>query len=279
MNKEILTAQKHEITEHEIYKTLAKKDKRNRAVLEEIAKEELNHYKILKSITKQDVKPDKIKIWFYSFLSLLFGIAFSLKLMEKIEKKSIERYKKLARRYKVIKKILKDEMGHEKRLTKRLKDEKLEYLGSIVLGLNDALVELTGALAGLTFALENTLIIAVAGIITGFSASLSMAASQYLAKNVEKERKAKKAAFYTGLAYIITVILLVMPFLILQNAKVALILTITIAISIISFFSFFVSVVHDRPFKKEVSRMFFISMGVTFLSFVLGITIRAYLGI
>ncbi len=279
MDKEVFTAQKHEITEHEIYKTLAKKDKLNKKILEEIAKEELKHYKILKGITQQDVKPKKTKVVFYELLSLFFGIAFSLKLMEKLERKSIERYKKIARKYKVAKKILKDELKHEKKLSERLKDERLDFLGSIVLGLNDALVELTGALAGLTFALENTLIIAVAGIITGFSASLSMAASQYLAKNVEKEKRARRAALYTGLAYIITVILLVLPFLILKVAEIALAMTVMIAITIISFFSFFVSVVHDRPFKKEVGRMLFISMGVTFLSFVLGITIRAYLGI
>ena len=47
----------------------------------------------------------------------------------------------------------------------------------MVLGLNDALVELTGTIAGLTFVLTNTTLIAMAGIITGIAATLSMAAS------------------------------------------------------------------------------------------------------
>ena len=37
-----------------------------------------------------------------------------------------------------------------------LDEERLRYIGSVVLGLNDALIELTGALAGLTLALQNT---------------------------------------------------------------------------------------------------------------------------
>ena len=52
----------------------------------------------------------------------------------------------------------------------------------MVLGLNDALVELTGTLAGLTFALANARLVALAGIITGIAATLSMAASNYLAE-------------------------------------------------------------------------------------------------
>jgi VIT1/CCC1 family predicted Fe2+/Mn2+ transporter len=45
------------------------------------------------------------------------------------------------------------------------------YLGSIVLGLNDALVELTGVLAGLTLALQNSEIILINAIlvITGYT--------------------------------------------------------------------------------------------------------------
>ena len=42
---------------------------------------------------------------------------------------------------------------NESALLQLLDEEKLRYTGSIVLGLNDVLVELTGALAGLTLAL------------------------------------------------------------------------------------------------------------------------------
>ena len=59
----------------------------------------------------------------------------------------------------------------------------------MVLGLNDALVEFTGALAGYTFALQNTLLVAMTGLITGVAASLSMATSEYLSTKSEENAK------------------------------------------------------------------------------------------
>ena len=71
-----------------------------------------------------------------------------------------------------------EEEIHEEKLVAMLDEERLVYAGSIVLGLNDALVELTGALAGLTLALQNVKLIALSGLITGIAASMSMAASE-----------------------------------------------------------------------------------------------------
>jgi VIT1/CCC1 family predicted Fe2+/Mn2+ transporter len=95
-----------------------------------------------------------------------------------------------------------------------LDEELLRYAGSIVLGLNDALVELTGALAGFTLALQNTRLIALTGLITGVAAALSMAASEYLSTRSEGGgRSPLRASLYTGTAYIITVFLLILPYL------------------------------------------------------------------
>ncbi len=106
----------------------------------------------------------------------------------------------------------------------------------VVLGLNDALIELTGALAGLTFALQNTRLIALAGLITGIAASFSMAASEYLSTKAERggsETNPIKSAVYTGIAYILTVVLLVLPYLVFADYLLCLICTIAIAILII----------------------------------------------
>jgi len=56
-----------------------------------------------------------------------------------------------------------------------IEEKRLEYTGSIVLGLNDALVEMTGALAGLTLALQNTRLIALSGLVTGIAAASDIA--------------------------------------------------------------------------------------------------------
>ena len=111
-----------------------------------------------------------------------------------------------------------EEDVHEERLINMLDEERLRYAGSIVLGLNDALVELTGALAGLTLALQNVKLIALSGLITGIAASMSMAASEYLSTRSEETNKHPvRAAIYTGIAYIITVALLVLPYLLFEN--------------------------------------------------------------
>ena len=99
-------------------------------------------------------------------------------------------------------------------------------MGSMVLGLNDALVELTGALAGFSLALQNTRIVALTGMITGIAASLSMAASEYLSTKSEKGGKNPvKASIYTGIAYVITVIALIMPFIFISQPLTALAVT------------------------------------------------------
>jgi VIT1/CCC1 family predicted Fe2+/Mn2+ transporter len=152
-----------------------------------------------------------------------------------------------------------------------------------VLGLNDALVELTGTLAGLTFALQSGQLVAVSGLITGIAAALSMAASEFLSSRAENDSKAGRSALYTGLAYIVTVILLIMPYLVVpqhgNGIFISLAITLAIAVLIILGFNFYVSVAKDLPFKQRFLEMFGISMGVSVLSFVVGLIVRNVFGI
>ncbi len=154
------------------------------------------------------------------------------------------------------------------------------YLGSIVLGLNDALIELTGAIAGMTFAFQNTKVISTAAIIIGLAAALSMAVSEYLSQKTEKSNRVSyRSAIYTGSAYLFTVILLVIPFLLISNAFLALALTIGIAISIIFFFTLYLSKLRHYNFKQRFFEMFGLSMGVAFISFIFGLIIRNFFGV
>ncbi|MEJ2664043.1 MAG: VIT1/CCC1 transporter family protein [Spirochaetia bacterium] len=185
--------------------------------------------------------------------------------------------------------VLEDEQKHEEQLIGLLDEEKLNYIGSIVLGLNDALVELTGALAGLSFAFQKTQTIALAGLITGIAASLSMASSEYLSHKSEgAHEKAFTSAIYTGIAYIITVGLLVLPYLILPsvlpelvvpNYIICLAATLLIAVGIIFFFNFYISVVKGFPFKKRFLEMVSLSLGIATLSFLIGVVIKITLGV
>jgi len=279
---DLLKAQWNEITEYHIYSRLADRirDKHNSEMLRQIAHEERNHYEVWKRYTGEDVKPGRLKIFFFGLVSKVLGLTFGVKLLEKGEEAAQINYERIAAVIPQAREIEEEEDRHEKELIGMLREEMLEYVGSIVLGLNDALVELTGALAGLTFALQNAPLIALAGLITGIAASFSMAASEYLSTKSEgKGERALKAALYTGAAYIVTVILLVLPYLLIGNYFVSLGITLGIAVLIILFFNYYVSVARDMDFRRRFLEMAGLSMGVAGLSFAIGWLIRVVLGV
>jgi len=213
--QKVMAFQKNEITEYHIYSKLANvvAGNTNRSILENIARDELRHYGIWKEYSGLDVRPDVFKIWKYYLLGRILGLTFALKLMENGEEGAQRSYYSVSNVVTEAATIAEEENGHEKGLINMIDEEKLQYVGSMVLGLNDALVELTGALAGFTFALANPRLVATAGFITGIAASLSMAASEYLSTKSEGQAKSPlKASIYTGSVYILTVLVLITLF-------------------------------------------------------------------
>ncbi|WP_456475396.1 VIT1/CCC1 transporter family protein [Candidatus Pyrohabitans sp.] len=278
----ISIVQKNEITEHIIYKRLSEsvKEPHNRDILRQISRDELRHYKFWRKYTRRDVKPDRLKIWRYLIISRIFGITFGIKLLERGEKQAQLIYEEISRSMPEAESIVSDENEHEKQLINLIDEERLRYIGSMVLGLNDALVELTGALAGFTFALQNTQLIAATGLITGIAASLSMAASEYL--SVKSEGGAQnpfKAATYTGTTYVLTVLFLIFPYLVFENLYLCLGVTIFNALMVILIFTFYISIARDIPFRKRFSEMAVISLGIAALSFSIGFIIRGFLNV
>jgi len=275
--KALLKAQRKEITEHCVYKHLAIKVKseRTREVLLMIANDEQAHYNFLRKLTARDVKPSRFRILIYSFIARAFGLTFTLKFMERGEDIAQSTYKKIRMEVTEVDRILKDENWHERKLLDLIDEEKLKYISSIILGLNDALVELTGVLAGLTLALRNTKLIAVVGLITGIAAAMSMAASEYLSTKHERSGKNPVvASVYTGMAYIFTVIILVLPFLLFSNAITALVCVLLAGIIVIAFFTFYVSVARNMPFFKRFAEMAGLSVSIALINFFIGIFIR-----
>jgi VIT1/CCC1 family predicted Fe2+/Mn2+ transporter len=278
----IVISQKNEITEHIIYEKLAQstKDSQNRKILQRISNEELEHYNFWKQHTNKDTKPDKLKVWMYFLIAKILGITFGIKLMEKGEEKAQTTYEKISEFIPSAKGIVEDEDKHEKELIDLIDEERLRYVGSMVLGLNDALVELTGALAGLTFAFQNTRLTALAGLITGIAASLSMATSEYLSTKSETDSKSPfKAAAYTGAAYIITVLFLIFPYFAFTDSLLCLGFTLLNAVMVIFIFTFYISVAKEIPFKNRFSEMVFISLGIAALTFIIGFIIRIFLNV
>jgi len=275
--------QQSELDESVIYEKIARfaKGEENKQTLLRLAREEKAHYQIWKNYTGIEMKPRKLKVLRYTLTARILGFTFAVKLMERGEGNAQDEYAVLEAEVAESARIRQDEMEHEQALLAMLDEERLHYVGSMVLGLNDALVELTGSLAGFTFALQNTRLVALSGLIVGISATFSMASSEFLSAKSEGRTDALKSCAYTGVAYLITVVLLVLPYLLFGVSQYipALITMLLIIVCIILAFTYYTSVAQDQPFGSRFLEMALISIGVAVVSFVVGILAKQFLGV
>lgn len=279
----ILKMQQNELDESVIYRKIAKfaKGEENKRTLNRLADEEAAHYEIWKKYTGKEMKPRRARVLRYTMLARIFGFTFAIKLMERGEEGAQIEYDALTEEVEESAAILKQEVEHEAALIAILDEERLHYVGSMVLGLNDALVELAGSIAGFTFALMNTRLVALSGLIVGISATFSMASSEFLAAKSEGRSDAFKSCSYTGIAYLITVVLLILPYLLFNPTQyvAALICMLAVIVLIITAFTYYTSVAMDQPFRSRFFEMVGISLGVAVLSFLVGILAKRFLGV
>ena len=275
--------QQNECNESVIYEKIAKfaKGDVNRQTLKRLAREENAHNKIWEKYTGVEMKPNKLKVFFYALIARVLGFTFAVKLMERGEGSAQEEYALLAEEVPESMEIHRQEEEHEQALLQMLDEESLQYVGSMVLGLSDALVELTGSLAGFTLALQNTRLIALSGLIVGISATFSMASSEFLSARSEGRTDAFKSCSYTGTAYLLTVVLLILPYLLFSTTQyiAALICMLAVVVLIIAGFTYYTSVAQDQSFGRRFVEMAGISIAVAVISFVVGVLAKQFLGV
>ena len=280
--KKFIRFQRNEYTESIVYDRLAsiEKNTSNSKVLRMISAEEKAHYYTLKKYTNTEVKPNRWRIAKYYWLARILGITFAIKLMQSSENSAHQEYARYTE-CEDLQRLSREEEIHEEKLIGLINEERLEYMGSVVLGLNDALVEFTGALAGFTLALSDHKLIALTGSITGIAAALSMASSEYLSTKSEgdKSKHPAKAAIYTGIAYIITVVALVTPFILISNVLIALGVMLAMALIIIALFNYYYSVARGESFRKRFMEMAVLSFSVAGISFLIGYALKTFTGI
>ena len=281
--EKILIFQQNEINEHKIYNYLSTKTKgKNSEILTKISQDELRHYNFWKQYTKKDLSPNKIVVFKYLLLSVVFGLTFSIKIMEGLEGKAQEAYNEVATKIPVAKVHIQEEVKHEKALIGMLDEKRLTYLGSIVSGLNDAWIELVGELAGFAFAFQDPRLIGFAGLIAGMAQFLSSSASEmqiYLSRKNEQTRNALKASIFEGVVYLVTVGFLILPFFVLGDFWVAFFVSAVGAFSILSVLTFYVSVIKDLSVRSMFPIMVGIMVGVGSLAFVIGWVAKIIIGI
>jgi len=126
----IITFQRTEITEHEIYTRLAATvgSPENRKILSQIADDELRHYRAWQTLTQAEVAPRRAQVAFYTWIGRLLGFTFAVKLMERGEGEAQEGYRSLVGKVEQAEQLLQEEILHEERLLQLLDEERLASL-------------------------------------------------------------------------------------------------------------------------------------------------------
>lgn len=278
----LLGLQRDECTACEVYRRLAAAERSGdrREVLLRLTDDERRHCALLRSRTGCDMGPDRRRVVSYLWMSRILGPTFVARRLERNELGVERRYLRCPGD-ETLRSIAREERQHGEALMQLAARSPLSYIGSVVLGLNDALVEFTGALAGFTLALDDSRIVALTGGITGIAAALSMAASEYLSTKSSHNplKRPLRAAICTGIAYIVTVALLVLPYILFPRAIVALGVMLLLALGIIALFTYYYAVVRREPFRRRFTEMAVLSFSIAGISFLIGYLLKAVTGI
>ena len=271
---------KDEYIDYKVYSYLAKieKNEERKKILENFGKMEHEHYIFWKSLMKKEMKDsslDSIRIKLFILFKYIFGLIFTIKLMERNEKRVIEEYKKLLNKFEgetkqKLELIIKDEIEHENFWMNQIKDETTRYLGFIILGLADAIIEITGVHAGFLGVTASTIIAGIAGLVVGVSASLAMASAAYLQAKQSEGSNPRISAIYTGIFYILAAVALAVPYFMTHDMLLAFSSSLIIAIMLIGFFNFYSSVIFERKFAKEFLTSTIIILVTAAAAFIVG---------
>jgi VIT1/CCC1 family predicted Fe2+/Mn2+ transporter len=218
------------------------------------------------------------------YLRRVFGTTFAIRYLERHESDSIKRYKAAAHLVPpedkaAFDEVLADEEHHEVEFASRIESSSVRYISFVVLGLADALVEITGIHAGSLGIYNKTEIAGLAGIIAGGAASLAMASAAYAQAKQGFKGSAGASAAYTGISYFITAIILATPYFLTGSQLEAISVSLTLAVVIVTFASYYSSIISTKPFMRDYLELLLILFGVTVALYIFGSFIRAETGV
>ena len=277
-----------EFREYVVYSTLARMERGagRRRVLEALAAQEFEHFKFWGRFAA--VRPSmwrvRLYVFFMVFLRLLFGVTFVAKLLERGEKEAIARYRSVepllsGEDLRRLRGIIKDEEEHEKALIAQIDETVVKYMGALVLGLADAIIEITGAHAGTLGTTNNTTVAGVIGLIVGVGAAISMASASYLQTKHETGRSPAVAALVTGVGYVFAVVLLSLPYFLTHDIYLAFAASIAVGVVLTFVFTFQAAVYAEKDFKFEFLQTVGLLLGTAFLTYLLGEWLGGVFGI
>jgi len=152
-------------------------------------------------LRRRGEKPEKPKIGRFHFTSVLLlrrllGAGVVASLLEMGERDAVKKYYRFLTEYSQemsqderegLKKVILDELEHEKLFREEGRTFHTENIRDLVLGMNDGLVEVLATVAGLAGAYTNPLMVALGGLIVATAGTLSMAAGAYVSVKSQGE--------------------------------------------------------------------------------------------
>ncbi len=278
----------HEFTDSKLYERLSKTVSPSSPfadVLMHLSGTENEHYQFWKRYAPDaEPKLDRIKLYWVLFLRRVLGLTFASRFLDRHESSVVKEYRGLAALIPqadkpAFEKMVADEEEHEKEFAQKIESEAIRYISFIVLGLADALVEITGIHAGSLGIYNKTEYAGLAGVVAGGAASLAMASAAFAQAKQGFQGSARLSAFYTGISYFVTAIILATPYFLTPVMVYALSTSLTLAVIILALISYYSTVISGKPFARDFLEILLIMFGVTAALYFFGYVIRVGFGI
>jgi vacuolar iron transporter family protein len=275
---------KDEITDYTVYKRMStlgiERNAEFRKLLNNLADMEQRHYQFWsRYVPGKGVKPSTARVYLAILIRIFFGGTFASKFLERNEAKVIAKYKSVAGLIPEadrpeFDRMLEDEVTHEKEFEAKAESGAVKYISFVVLGLADALVEIAGIHAGSLGIYDSTRLAGFAGVVAGAAASIAMASAAYAQAKQGFEGSATASAAYTGGSYFAAALILAAPYFITDDMSWALGTSLTFAVILIAFVSFYSAIISNKPFTKDFLQMTGIMFGATVALYILGTVIH-----
>lgn len=148
------------------------------------------------------VKADGLKLALYVLMFRVMGLGFTLRILELGEQEAVELYSEVLEspeldngEREALREILKDELVHEQEFVEEASrfKELLSHIRDAVLGMNDGLVEVLSATAGLAGVYGSPFYMALGGLIVGVAGALSMGLGAFT--SVRAQRQVHESVF------------------------------------------------------------------------------------
>lgn len=282
------TRMSHEFTDSKLYERLSKTVSSTSpfaGVLMHLSATEYKHYEFWKKYApEEEPKVDKVKLYWVLFLRRVLGLTFASRFLDRHESSVVKEYRALASLIPeadktAFEEMVADELEHEKEFAQKIESSAIRYISFVVLGLADALVEITGIHAGSLGIYDITEYAGIAGVTAGAAASLAMASAAFAQAKQGFQGSANLSAVYTGISYFITAIILAAPYFLTPSMVYALGTSLFLAVVILALISYYSTVISGKPFLRDFLEMLLIMFGVTVALYLFGHFIRVSTGI